>query len=126
MEFLVRNDLKGYGLKEVEFPIEGSEDRITVSNGIPFYISFDLAHASDYKEDAYTWCYVDFFLKKNDIQVPDELKRVFTRFIDHNNQRILWRHRLLVRIIDMDRAVDYIINTVSKLSKMLKEHGVEI
>ncbi len=122
IEYLVRNDFSEKGFKEVEFNIEGAENRITISNDIPFYISFDLSYASDYKEDAYTWCYVDFFLKDTDVRIPDPLKRLFTRVIDHKNQRILWRHRLLVRIIDMDRAVDYIIETVDKLRTQLQEH----
>lgn len=121
IEYLVRNDFREKGYKEVDFDIEGSENRITISNDKPFLISFDLEYASDYKEDAYTWCYVDFFIKDTSFKVPDPLKRVFTRVIDHKNQRILWRHRILVRIIDMDIAVEYILDNVDKLEMQLKE-----
>ena len=83
-----------------------------------------MANASDYKEDAYTWCYVDIFIKNSDIEVPDELKRVFTRFIDHKHRRILWRHRILIRIIDMDKAVEYLLDVISNLIEQMKKHGM--
>lgn len=83
-----------------------------------------MANASDYKEDAYTWCYVDIFIKDGEVVVPDELKRLFTRFIDREYQQILWRHRLLLRIIDMDRAVEYLVKTVDNLKENLERFGL--
>jgi len=100
--------------------------RINVTNDVPFIISFDLAYASDYKEDAYTWCYVDLFLKKTDIEIPDQLKRLFTRFIDRKHQRILYRHRFLVRIIDMDKAVKYILDTMDRIVDQFRDIGIDI
>ena len=113
------------GFKEIDFDIEDPKNRINISSDdSPFIISFDLANASDYKEDAYTWCYVDIFIKDSDIDVPDELKRLFTRFIDHEYRRILWRHRLLLRIIDMDKAVDYLMKVIESLREQMEEHGL--
>jgi len=113
------------GYKEVDFRIEDKKNRVNItSDDSPFIISFDLANASDYKEDAYTWCYVDIFIKDGELMVPDELKRVFTRFIDREYQQILWRHRMILRIIDMDRAVEYLIKVVENLKNSLARFGL--
>ena len=125
VEYLVKEDFRKKGFKTVKFDIDRNI-RITISDDTPIYISFDLTHASDYKEDAYMWCYVDFFILKPDINIPDELKKVFTRFIDQKNKKIYWRHRILSRIIDMDMAVEHIINTRDRLLELLNKYDIKL
>lgn len=99
--------------------------RVNICDDSPLMISFDLEYASDFREDAYTWCFVDFFIKKEGIDIPDDLKTSFTRYIDTKSKRIFWRHREMVRIIDMDRAVDYILRLRNELLELLDQYGVE-
>jgi len=126
IEFLIREDFGSKGFKLVDHDFGDAKERVTISDGSPILISFDLENASDYKEDAYTWCYVDFFISKPNINLPDDLKRTFTRFLDSRNKRLYWRHRIIVRIIDMDLAVEHILSIKNKLVDMLNFHGVKV
>jgi len=126
IEYLIREDFSRHGFKQVDLNISGDSDRVSISDDSPIIISFDISYASDYKEDAYTWCYVDFIINKPNIEIPDELKGTFTRYVDSRHKRIFWRHRMLTRIIDMDMAVEHIIKTRDRLLELLNEYGVEI
>jgi len=103
----------------------GSGYRLNICDESIIVISFDLEYASDFRDDAYTWCYVDFFIKEPGLDIDDELKTSFTRFIDAESRKIFWRHRELVRIIDMDRAVEYIMRLRNELLDLLREHGLD-
>ncbi|PCN51051.1 hypothetical protein B6U99_01135 [Candidatus Geothermarchaeota archaeon ex4572_27] len=124
IEYLVRNDFKDKGFRPVDFLEGTSEERINISDGCGLIISFDLSTAADYKQDAYTWCYVDIFISKHNVEMPDELKRYFSRYVYTRGRRIYWRHRFLVRIVDMDLAVEHILNEKRNLEELLKKHGV--
>jgi len=126
IEFLVKEDFSKMGFKKIDQDFGDDKERITITDDSPLLISFDLEYASDYKDDAYTWCNVDFFIYKPNINLPDELKKTFTRFLDSKNQKIYWRHRIIVRIIDMDLAVEHIINIKERLLDMLKFHKVNL
>ncbi len=118
----MREDFSKLGFKPVNLDIPNKDYRISISDKGLIIVSFDLEHASDFKEDAYRWCYVDFFIKKPGIDLPDELKRFFTRYIDTKSKKILWRHRIIVRIIDMDNAVRYITRVKNELEDLLSRH----
>lgn len=98
--------------------------RVNICDETLLMISFDLEYASDFREDAYTWCTVDFFIREAGIDIPDDLKTSFTRYIDTKSKKIFWRHREMVRIIDMDRAVDYILRLRNELLELLGKYGV--
>jgi len=98
--------------------------RVNICDDSPLMISFDLGYASDFREDAYMWCYVDFFIREPGLDIPDTLKTSFTRYIDTESKKIYWKHREMVRIIDMDRAVDYILRLRDELLELLRQHGV--
>lgn len=98
--------------------------RVNICDDSILMISFDLGYASDFREDAYTWCYVDFFIRKPGLDIPDTLKTSFTRYIDTDSKKIYWKHREMVRIIDMDRAVDYILRLREELLDLLRQHGI--
>ncbi len=99
--------------------------RINICDDKILMISFDLGYASDFREDAYTWCYVDFFIRNPGIDIHDELKTSFARYIDTESKKIFWRHRELVRIIDMDKAVEYILRLRDELLNMLEQYGIK-
>ncbi len=126
IEYLIRHDFKKLGFKQIDFLEGASEERINITDGCGLIISFDLSTAADYKQDAYTWCYVDIFISKPNIDIPDRLKRIFSRYVYVRGRRIYWRHRFLVRIIDMDMAVDYIIREKENLLNMLISEKVEL
>jgi hypothetical protein len=123
IEFLVKENFKPNGFKEIEMKLS-NENRITITDGKGIIISFDIGYASDYREDAYKWCFVDFFIDKHGIDLDDELKTKFTRYIDSISKRMYWRHREMIRIIEMDRAVEYILNIKNELENILKEYDV--
>jgi|Deesub1362B_J571_1020462.scaffolds.fasta_scaffold00023_12 hypothetical protein len=126
VEYLIKYNFKEKGYRLIDF-IEGSgEERINLTDGGGLILSFDLSTAADYKQDAYTWCYLDIFISKPGIELPDELKRMFSRYIYVKGKRIYWRHRLLTRIIDMDMAVDYILKTKENTEKLLTDHNIDI
>lgn len=120
---IYRNDFKRMGYRKVprRYPSEGRSVSITKNKVID--ISFDVSYASDYKEDAYRWCYIDFFITQPNINLPDPLKRSFTRVMD-GKKRLYWRHRGLVRVIDMDVAADTIDKTRRELTKLLEKHSI--
>ncbi|MFQ5710414.1 MAG: hypothetical protein ACE5GD_01405 [Candidatus Geothermarchaeales archaeon] len=124
IENIYRLDLRGMGYKRSlrVYPPEGRRFTIT-KNGV-IDIAFDISHASDYRDDAYRWCYVDFFITTPNINLPDPLKATFTRVMDPKRRRLYWRRRGLVRIIDMNRAAEHIDNIRGELSQLLREHSV--
>ena len=125
IEYLVRNDFKKHGFKQIDF-LEGSaEARINITDNCGLIISFDLSTAADYKQDAYTWCYVDIFISKPNVDIPDKLQRIFSRYVYVKGKRIYWRHRFLVRIIDMDMAVNYILKEKENLLNTLINANVD-
>jgi len=126
IEFLIRNDFKEKGFKPVDFIEGAAEERLNISDGCGLIISFDLSTAADYKQDAYTWCYVDIFISKHNLEIPDELKRYFSRYVYVRGKRVYWRHRFLVRIIDMDLAVEYILNEKKNIVELLRKHGIKL
>lgn len=103
-----------------------SSSRISITDGGRLIISFDLDYASNFREDAYTWCYTDFFIRKPDIDIPDSLKRLFTRFIDSASGVMYWRHREIVRIIDMDMAVEYVIRVKRDLEREMDKYDFRL
>lgn len=126
VEYLIKYNFKEKGYRVIDF-IEGAgEERINLTDGEGLILSFDLSTAADYKQDAYTWCYLDIFIYKSGIELPDELKRMFSRYIYIKGKRIYWRHRLLTRIIDMDLAVDYILKNKENVERLLIEHDIDI
>ncbi len=126
IEFLIRENFRGLGFRKTRLRISDDPDRISITDGSGLIISFDINYASDFREDAYKWCYVDFFLRKPGIDIPDDLKRRFTRYIDSNSKKLYWRHREMARIIDMDQAVDYIIKIKSELLELLRKYKVKL
>lgn len=126
VEYLIKENFSRLGYKEIKMDIAPDKDRIFIEDEKSIVISFDLEYASNFREDAYKWCYIDFFIKKPGIDIPDELKRRFTRFIDSSTKKMFWRHREMARIIDMNQAVDYIIKIKNDLEKMLEEYNMKI
>jgi len=124
IEYLIKYNFRKLGFKVINFLEGASEDRINISDDCGLIISFDLSTAADYKTDAYTWCYVDIFISKPNIDIPDHLKRIFNRYVYVRGKRIYWRRRFLVRVIDMDLAVDYILKEKESLLSTLKSYGV--
>lgn len=126
IEYLIKYEFKKLGYKQIDFLEGANEDRINITDGCGLIISFDLSTAADYKQDAYTWCYVDIFISKPNIDLPDKLKRTFSRYVYVKGRRIYWRHRFLVRIIDMDIAVQYIIKEKENLFNSLLTEGINL
>lgn len=126
IEYMVRENFDKLKYKITKLDMTCDEHRISIVDNKNIIISFDIDYASDFREDAYKWCYVDFFIKKPGIDIPDELKRRFTRYIDSSSKKMFWRHREMVRIIDMDKAVNYIVKIKSELEKLLKDYSLRI
>lgn len=123
IEFLIREDFKNMGFEEVKIKLS-EDNRMSISDGKGIIISFDLDYASDFREDAYKWCYVDFFIDKHVGDIDDDLKRRFTRYINAGSRKMYWRHREMVRIIDMDIAVEYILKIKNELETLLKKYDI--
>ncbi len=126
IEFLIRENFKELGYRKTRLRISDESDRISITDGSGLVISFDIGYASDFREDAYKWCYVDFFIKRPGIDIPDDLKRRFTRYIDSESKKLYWRHREMARIIDMDQAVEYIVKIKNELLDLLRKYDVKI
>ena len=126
IEYLIKENFSRLGYKKIRMNITCDKDRIFIEDGKSIVISFDLEYASNFREDAYKWCYIDFFIRKPGIDIPDDLKRRFTRFIDSSTKKMFWRHREIARIIDMDQAVNYITRIKDNLENMLEKYNVKI